>query len=218
MIISTAFRKAVNQTYEGEINFDELVITQRHEIMRLVNYALRYRTHWMTSDEEDLFQEACAELIQRMFKWDEKRGIDLTYYCVYHIGVRLATIVKSEKAKKRHPNPNTTRKIDIWEPVDIEKSNALFESTVPSHENIEVTCAIREAIENANEELTDLAKDLLMALANNSGNFAESIRDLSSLDHIRQRFGVDKTHMCYVMRKKVLPEIVDYLHPSRIMP
>jgi len=217
MIISTTFRKAVEKAYEGEIDLDELIIGQRDVLMRMVNYALRYRTHWMMSDAEDLFQETCAELIKRMWKWDETRGRNLADYCTYHIGVRLATVVKAEKAKKRHPNPNKSRKIDIWEPVD-EGSNTVYENWIPGHENIEVSYAIREAIETANNELTELAKDLLVALANNSGNFAESVRDLSSQDHIRRRFGPDETHVRYVMRKKVLPEIVDYLHPTRIMP
>lgn len=217
MIISNTFRKAIERAYEGEIDLDELITTQREVLMRMVNYALRYKTQWMVSDAEDLFQEACAELIKRMWKWDETRGRDLADYCTYNIGSQLATIVKSEKAKKRHPNANRSRKIDIWEPLT-DDSATPFESCLPGVENIEVTCAIRQAIETANVELTDLAKDLLMALANNSGNFAESIRDLSSQDHIRRRFGPDETHTCYVMRKKVLPEIIDYLHPSRIMP
>jgi len=217
MKISTTFRKAVEKAYEGEIDLDELITEHRHVLLRMVNYALRYRTTWMVSDVDDLFQEACTELIKRMWLWDEKRGTRLADYCAYHIGVHLATIVKAEKAKKRHPNPNTSRKIDIWEPTD-ENGGATFESWLPNHDNIEVSYAIREAIELANAELTDLAKDLLMALANNAGNFAESVRDLSSMDHIRKRFGPDETHVRYVMRKKVLPEIVDYLHPSRIMP
>lgn len=217
MQISNTFRKAVKKAYEGEINLDELITTQRPVLMRLVKHALRYKTSWLMSDADDLFQEACTELIKRMWKWEEGRA-GLAEYCLYNIGVHLATVVKIEKAKKRHPDPNTSRKIDIWEAVYDQNHSMVYENILPSNDTIEINCAIREAISSANEEMTDLAKDLLMALANNSGNFAESIRDLSSQDHIRQRFGPDKTHMAYVMRKKVMPEIVDYLHPSRIMP
>lgn len=217
MKIPKTFKKDINQYYAGHITFDDLIMSQNHFLRRLIGHALRYATIWMISDHDDLFQEACKELHERMWSWDNTRGPDLATYCVYNIGVKLTTIVKSEKAKKRHPDANRARKINIWEPID-EESGGSYENILPSPDNIEVSCAIKQAIDRAHNELTDIAQDLLRSLANNSGNLTQSMRDMWSQDHIRERYGCNESHMKYVIRKKVLPELANYLHPSRIIP
>jgi hypothetical protein len=84
--------------------------------------------------------------------------------------------------------------------------------------NPELVVILREAIEMANENLTELAKDLLIALAENNGNLTWATRDLMERDHIRRRFGPDENHLRYILRQKVMPEIFQFLDPTAIMP
>lgn len=154
-----------------------------------------------------------------MWEWDEERGVELATYVVYNIGARLSTQIKTERAKRRHPDANKTRRVNIWEDAYDEDGGSPMESTIANNdESIDRTIAVREALKIANENLTDLAKDLLIALANNNGNLTWATRDLLERDHIRRRFGSDENHLKYVLRRKVMPEIFHFLQPMDIIP
>lgn len=211
---------ALWRAYTGETSLDRLIHDQEHFLRALARYAIRFKTCWFMSDEDDVFQEACIWLVDSMWNWEDDRNVDLADYVVYNIGVRLKMYVEAERAKKRHPNANRSRREGIWDEQNSEDgSNSLRESSIDSGiPDIETTIAIRQALKIANENLTDLAKELLIALANNNGNLAGATRDLLERDHIVKRFGSDEKHLKYLLRKKVLPEIFAFLQPIDIMP
>jgi len=173
------------------------------------------------SDEDDLFQEACIWLVRAMWDWDESKGKELSEYVIYNIGARLGNIIKSERATRRHPDQNRSRKVDIWSSWRPDTNNhalcieAMIDGQGP---NPELTVAIREALTRANEEMTELARTLMVALIENDGNLAGAARDLLKIEEIIRRFGPDERHLKYILRRQVMPEIFDNLSPTHIMP
>jgi len=157
-------------------------------------------------------------MIRCMWDWEEDRGTNLAEYVVYNIGARLGTQVKTERAKRRHPDANRSRRVNIWDQSYDDNSLSMEAMIAGNGPNPELVVAIREALEIANENLTDLAKDLLFALANNNGNLTWATRDLLEKDHIRRRFGPNEDHLKYVLRRKVMPEVFHFLQPVHIMP
>lgn len=218
MHIPRTFKTCLWRAYTGEIDLDDLIKDQEHFLRALARYSLRYKTTWYMSDEDDLFQEACIWMIRSMWEWDESRGRSLEEYVIYNIGARLATQIKVERAKRRHPDANTSRKLNIWESSYDDNTLSMESMIAGNGPNPELIVILREAIEIANENLTDLAKDLLIALAENNGNLTWATRDLMERDHIRRRFGPDENHLKYVLRQKVMPEIFHFLNPMAIMP
>ena len=114
MYISKRFRADLISAYEGTIEIETLIKQHEGFLRGLVKYSLRYKTDWFVNDEDDFYQEACYWLIQSMWDWDATKTPDIARYVVYNIGCRLGNIVKTERSSSRHPDPNKSRKIDIW--------------------------------------------------------------------------------------------------------
>jgi hypothetical protein len=208
------------RAYTGETTVDDLIRDQEHFLRGLARYALRFQTAWYTSDEDDLFQEACLWLVRALWDWDEDKGKELAEYVVWNIGARLGNQIKSERAERRHPDANHSRKIDIWGFARPDGTQSLTMEAMLAGRgpNPELAVAIREALTRANEEMTDLARTLMVALIENDGNLAGAARDLLQLKEIVNRFGPDERHLKYVLRRRVMPEIFDNLSPTHIMP
>lgn len=215
MKIPKTFESDIQATYNGDLSIDELITRYQDFLRSLGKYALRYQTTWYISDEDDMFQEACIWLMRALWDWDESRGVSLSRYVVYNIGVRLGTQVEHERAKKRHPS---AVKLDLWGSRGKDADNFTWEETLHNSTDIETIVAIRRALVAASNELTDLAKMLLVALIDNGGNFAGASRDLYEKNEIRSRFGPDQEHLKYVLRRKVMPEIFNFLEPTHIIP
>lgn len=157
-------------------------------------------------------------LVRAMWDWDEDKGKDLAEYVVYNIGARLGNIIKRERAERRHPDQNHSRKLDIWSPC-WEDTNVCMEAMIEGNEpSPELVVAIREALDHANKELTALAHTLMIALVENDGNLAGAARDLLRQKEIIKRFGPDERHLKYTLTRRVMPEILDNLSPTHIMP
>lgn len=216
MRIPSSFKTDVADAYAGKLSLDELIRRQESFLRGLARFALRHRTQWYLSDEDDMFQEACMWLVQCMWDWDEVRGTPLERYLAYNIGVRLGTQAKKECKKRRHPKNGF--KVDIWDTRGKNGDCFTWEESIPSADNTETAVAIRRAIARAEQELTQLAQLLLSALIENSGNFSGAVRDLLLNDDIRRRYGSDRDHLKYVLRRKVLPEIFSFLGPTHIIP
>jgi DNA-directed RNA polymerase specialized sigma24 family protein len=220
MKIPKSFRTALDNAYVGEISLDNLIKSQEHFLRSLARYALRCK-QWYMSDEDDLFQEACVWLIQSMWDWDDTRGVGLAEYVVYNIGARLKTQLEFEQAKRRSPKANDLQRVGLWDQVTYHGNdfNDTRESRIQgASPDPEIVAALREALELANREMTNLAKDLLLALANNNGNVTMATRDLLKQDHIKFRFGHDEIHLKYILQKKIMPEIFQFLTPAHIIP
>jgi hypothetical protein len=206
------------RAYTGETSLDKLIGDQEHFLRGLARYALRFQTAWYTSDEDDLFQEACIWLNTSMWDWDRDKGRELAEYVVWNIGARLGNKIKSERADRRHPDANHSRKVDIWSPCWDDNTLCMEAMIAGRGPNPEMVVAVREALDRADKELTDLARSLMLALVMNDGNLAGAARDLLESEEIIKRFGPDERHLRYELRRRVMPEIFNFLSPMHIMP
>jgi len=158
--------------------------------------------------------------VQAMWDWEDDRGKELAEYVVWNIGARLGNLIKSERAERRHPDPNHSRMVDIWGFARPDGTQSLTMEAMLAGRgpNPELVVAVREALMRANEEMTDLARALMVALIENDGNLAGAARDLLRHEEIIKRFGPDERHLKYVLRRRVVPEIFDNLSPTHIIP
>jgi hypothetical protein len=216
MKIPSGFDHDLRSAYRGELSLDQLIKNQETFLRKIARYSLRYRTAFMISDLDDMFQEACYWMINSMWEWDDTRGPSLSAYVMYNIGARLSGIVKCEKNIKRHPNPNASWKKDIWGSSN-DECDYVLESTLPSTSDTEIAVAVKLAFEFANDHLSDLAKELTIALIECDGNFVDAVRLMAPRIHIKRRFGTEHTHLKYVLRTKVLPEISMYFNVNEIL-
>lgn len=205
--IPKSFATDLDKTYHGQLSIDRLIVKHEQFLRGLAKHALRYRTQFMISDEDDLFQEACFWLLNSIWEYDEERSASLVRYVIYNIGVRLATLVKYEKNIKRHPEPNTSRSVDLWGTKD--DSQTTVESTIPGSTSVELEVAIRECIEHAEIKLSRVACQLTRALIECNGNLTGACQLLLQQDDIVKQYGTDLSHLKYRMRYKVLPEIME---------
>ena len=218
MHIPRTFRVSLWRAYTGEFSLYDLIIDHEHFMRGLARYALRFQTTWYTSDVDDLYQEACMWLVRAMWDWDEDKGRELAEYVIWNIGARLGNQIKSERAERRHPDSNYARKVDIWSSSWDDNTLCMEAMIAGRGPNPELVVAIREALQHASEEMTDLAQTLMCALIENDGNLAGAARDLLNVEEIVKRFGPDERHLKYVLRRRVMPEIFDNLSPTHIMP
>lgn len=224
MKIPKTFERDLFDTYHGHMDLNQLIRKQEPFLRGLARFALRYRTSFMISDEDDLFQEACWWLLDSIWEFDENKSSSnniqhaLSRYVIYHIGVRLAGIVKFEKNIKRHPDPNHSWRVDVWGSAGKDEEGNTIESCLPSNVDIEVQTAIRQAFTLAHDNISDIAKELMIALIDCDGNFAEAVRMISSRKHIVKKYGNDEAHLKYRMRFKVLPEISQFFQIGDIIP
>jgi len=212
MKIPREFSVDLSRVYEGDIKIDELIKKHSPYLHSLAKYALRFSTQWFLSEEEDLFQEACIWLNHSLWDWEsDKRPLD--EFVVYNIGARLSTTIRVERAKRRHPDRNTSRKINIWEPIEDSSGDSeghnLLEETLPSNSiNPERWVIFYEALKNAESDMTELAKEVLEVLAETDGNWTSTARLLMARPHIRQRFGTSPKSVKYRLKQKIGREIL----------
>jgi hypothetical protein len=221
--VPAKFETDLTRAYEGNISIKEFIEIHEDLLRGLARHALRYKTQWYLSDEDDMYQEACYWLIRAMWDYDERRGRTLCDYVLYNIGARLNTQIRVERAVRRHPDPNTSRKVDIWEKCAHSNAdhgiNVTVESTLPSPCcDPETRLAIKRAFDTADEKLTTLARELLVVLIEENGNLAASARRLVRRKHIRKRFGSDPKHLEYMLNKRVLQEIFQHFQITAIIP
>lgn len=223
--VPAKFKKDLTATYEGDITIDELLKSHEEFLRGISRHALRYKTQWYLSDEDDMYQETCYWLVRALWDYDEERGRTLCDYVLYNIGARLNTQIRIERAVRRHPDQNTSRKIDIWETTNNSNINLqndksfVLEQTLPHHGcSPETRLAIKRAFESASTSLSVLAQELLVVLIEENGNMAASARRLVRRKHIRKRFGSDPKYLKYVLNKRVLPEISQHFEITAIIP
>ena len=217
MNIPKTFKNDLSQVYDGIITIDQFIRTHEYSLRGLARYALRYRTQFMCSDEDDLFQEACIILVNAIWQYDDESHIALAEYVIYNIGARLKNLVRNEKSAKRHPDPNTSRKQDIWSNDNDEWNGSTLESRLPSHHDLELELSIRESFHQAEKHLSETAQELMFALAETNGNFAESVRTLASSPTVRKKYGSEIGSLKYALQFKVLPEISEFLNLNDII-
>jgi len=214
--VPKSFDQDLHKVHEGDITVADFLETHHLVLRRLAKHALRYRTEWYISDEDDMYQEACYWLVRALWDWDEDRGTELGEYVLYNIGARLNTTIRVERAGRRHPDRNTSRKVPIW---DIHDEGLTVEETLPNPSaDPELRLAIKQAFDKANAELTGLARELVVVLIEENGNLAAAARRLVRRKHIRRRFGSDPNYLKYKLNKLVGKEISDFFEPTAIIP
>lgn len=222
MRVSATFERDLERTYNGVITLSQFITAHKGVLRAIAKHALRYKTQWFLSDEDDMFQEACYWLVRAMWDFDDTRGRTLCDYVLYNIGVRLNTHIRAERTARKHPDKNTSFKIDIWGPLNKSDENefkVLVENVLPSPcADPETTLAIKQAFANAEKKLTKIAKELLIALIEENGNMAATSRRLLRRKHIRKRFGNDPKHLEYILKRRVMPEISSNFDLMAIIP
>jgi len=196
----------LNDAYNGKITVDEFIKRNSSFINRLALHSIRYSTNSGTLTMEDMFQEACILLVEYMWKWEEYRGVTLEHYVFYNVGVRLGNIVRAEHRQKRKPENRGT--VDVYYKPDVLNTTA----------NPEVLYAIKEAIEQAEEELSDTAIMYARCLADNDGVYTEALNDMIKNEQVTGRYGTNKPTLKYVLETKIRKELTSHLNPNDIIP
>lgn len=214
-----SFRDDLELVYNGNLDIAKLFTTHKNYIQSLGAYALRYKSYWTISDQDDLYQEACYWITRLLWEYDESRDVDLTRYVIYNVGVRLCSVVRFEKNIKRHPPKGCTTRIDVWQNTYDDGNNKFEEVYLKDNcVDIETSVAVREALANADAKLSQAAWELTVALIREGGNLTAATRTLLRSKEIRRRFGTDVTNVRYALQTKVLPEIFKFFNPADIMP
>jgi len=215
MNVPAGFARDLELVYVGEKTIDALIKDHEKYIRGLARHALRYKTQWMASiDEDDLFQEACYWLVDSLWRWDEDRGTTLERYVVYNIGTRIQMFILAEKAKKRHPDKTTTR-IDVW--VSAKETRENLESrmsdlaTFSAFESNKHIVHIHEIVRAARKTLSVEASKLIAAiLQSNEGSFSDAVDRLLADEEFVKLHGKNKDHVSYIL-KKAVPEVRGFL-------
>lgn len=215
MKIPKRFESDLNDLRDGKITFETFLQNNDSYIRNVSRYALRYKLPFLISDEDDMYQEACYWILDSIWEYDETRGVSLVRFVTYNVGVRLAAIIRYEKHGKRYLQIGQRKRLCDT----ISSTNELkLEDTISSIDDTERYVAIKLAIENASNELTDLAKELVQALVEENGVFIYAVRRLAKRPHIKKRFGLDEAHLKYALKNKVLPEILSSFRTEDIIP
>lgn len=221
MRTSKAFEDDLNKAYHGSITIDRLIKNHSEYIKGMARYALRYKTKWMESlEEDDLYQEACYWLVDSMWRWDDTKGITLAHYVVYNIGTRIQMFVLAERAKKRHPDKMASR-VDVWGSRKREYGQATQGGSNRSNESEIANTSpspadeylAAEIVATARCKLSADAAKLVEAVLCSGGSYSAAVEILVDDVEIVRRHGTNRDHVAYVL-KKTVPEIQKFLTDS----
>lgn len=218
MKIPKHFERDLSAAYHGDISLDNLIYKQETFLRALAKFALRYRTAWMISEEDDLFQEACIWLVDSMWEWDSSKGPSLSTFVVYNIGARIAGVVRYEKNIKRHPDVNSGWRCDLWGPAFKDDEGDTLESTIDSGVTLELDYILRCAIDVSYNRLSALAQEFTLALIECDGRFNDAVDRMRRIHHVQKRFGEETNRLPYVLRMKIVPEIEHFFEIGDIIP
>lgn len=210
MFIPPSFARDLDLVYSGSKTIDNLIGDHNKYIRGLARHALRYKTQWMASlDEDDIYQEACYWLVDSIWRWDESKNVTLSRYVVYNIGARIQMYVLSKKVKARHPEAGA-KQICIDDKSNGDRSY-MVSHTRMSPSELEQSCDCHKMVDLAKKQLSVEASKLIAAiLAGTSGRFSEAVDQLLNDVEIVHLHGKNRDHICYILRK-TLPEVRAFL-------